>query len=72
MSVNERGATTASTHDVMMIQESMQVAGFYRGAIDGLAGPVTFTAVRAYKKKYHMPVNNHLTAEFIAHLREHA
>lgn len=72
MSVNDRGAPTASTHDVMMIQESMKVAGFYRGEVDGLAGTATFSAVRAYKKKHHMPVNNQLTDEFIEHLREHA
>jgi peptidoglycan hydrolase-like protein with peptidoglycan-binding domain len=72
MSVNDRGAPTASTQDVMMIQESMKVAGFYLGEIDGLAGPLTYTAVRAYKKKHHMPVNNQLTEEFIGHLREHA
>ena len=72
MSVNNRGAPTASTHDIMMIQESMRVAGFYAGAIDGVAGPETYDAVRAYKKKHHMPVNNHLTREFIEHLREYA
>jgi peptidoglycan hydrolase-like protein with peptidoglycan-binding domain len=72
MSVNDRGAPSAPTHEVMMIQESMKVAGFYRGDIDGQAGTLTFTAVRAYKKKNHMPVNNQLTNEFIDHLREHA
>ena len=55
-----------------MIQESMQVAGFYQGDIDGLAGSLTYGAVRAYKKKNHMPVNNHLTEEFIDHLRQYA
>ena len=55
-----------------MIQESMKVAGFYQGAIDGLAGSLTYAAVRAYKKKHHMPVNNQLQDEFIDHLRQHA
>ncbi|MGQ7847583.1 peptidoglycan-binding domain-containing protein [Granulosicoccus sp. 3-233] len=72
MAVNDRGAPTAPTHDIMMIQESMKVAGYYRGTIDGLAGSLTFAAVRAYKKQNHMPVNNRLTDEFIEHLREHA
>jgi len=72
MSVNDRGAPTASTHEVMMIQESMKVAGFNPGEIDGQAGSRTFSAVRAYKKKHHMPVNNQLTDEFIEHLREFA
>lgn len=72
MSVNDRGGPTAPTHEIMMIQESMKVAGFYRGEIDGLAGSLTFSAVRAYKKKHHIPVNNQLTDEFIEHLREFA
>lgn len=72
MALNSRGAPTASTHDIMMIQESMKVAGFYQGALDGLAGPLTFNAVRAYKRQHKMPVNNRLSADFIAHLREHA
>jgi lysozyme family protein len=72
MSVNDRGAPTASTLEIMMIQESMKVCGLYQGDIDGLAGALTFAAVRAYKKMHHMPVNNRLTEEFIAHLREFA
>lgn len=72
MSVNERGAPTASTQDIMMIQESMKVAGFYGGEIDGVAGPQTYSAVRAYKKHHHMPVNNSLSDEFVLHLREFA
>lgn len=72
MAVNSRGAPTASTHDIMMIQESMKVAGFYDGELDGLAGPSTMEAVRAYKRQHNMPVNNRLTSDFIAHLRQHA
>lgn len=72
MSVNERGAPTAPTHEIMMIQESMKVAGYYLGEVDGQAGPLTYSAVRAYKKKNHIPVNNQLTDEFIEHLREFA
>ncbi|ASJ70943.1 peptidoglycan-binding domain-containing protein [Granulosicoccus antarcticus] len=72
MSLNDRGAPTASTQNVMMVQESMKVAGFYHGDIDGLAGSKTYNAVRAYKKMNHMPVNNQLTDEFIEHVREHA
>lgn len=52
-----------------MIQETLKVQGLYAGAIDGLAGPHTLRAVRAYKKRNHMPANNALTEEFIEHLR---
>lgn len=72
MSVNERGYPLAATEDVMMIQETMQVMGFYDGAVDGLAGSKTFSAVRAYKKSIHMAPNNALTQEFIEHLRADA
>lgn len=72
MSVNDRGYTLASTHEVMMIQETMKVLGLYDGAVDGLAGTATFRAVRAYKKMHHMAPNNALTQEFIEHLRSEA
>ena len=72
MSVNNRGAPTASTHEIMMVQETMKVLNLYHGEVDGLAGPLTYTAIRAFKKAHHMPVNNLLTDEFIVHLREHA
>ncbi len=68
--LSERGATTASTSDVMMVQETMSVFGLYQGKIDGLAGSKTYAAIRAYKKSVNMAPNNAITAEFISHLRE--
>ncbi len=55
-----------------MVQETMKIMGLYDGAVDGLAGARTFSAVRAYKKKIHMAPNNALTQEFIEHLRSEA
>jgi len=72
MSVNDRGATLATTDEVMMIQESMKVLGLYKGAIDGFAGSKTFSAVRVFKKRNHMAPNNALTREFIEFLRQNA
>jgi peptidoglycan hydrolase-like protein with peptidoglycan-binding domain len=60
---------SASTEDVMMVQETMKVFGLYDGAIDGLAGTQTFRAVRAYKKSVHLAPDNSLGSEFIEHLR---
>lgn len=60
---------SASTEDVMMVQETMKVFGLYSGAIDGLAGTATFRAVRAYKKRVHLAPDNSLSDEFIEHLR---
>lgn len=59
----------ASTSDIMLVQESMKVAGLYQGAIDGLPGIKTLSAVRAYKKRQGMPVDNTLDDGFITHLR---
>lgn len=60
---------SASTEDIMMVQETMKVMGLYDGDIDGLAGTATFRAVRAYKKSINLAPNNTLSAEFIDHLR---
>lgn len=72
MTVNERGYPLASTQEIMMIQETMQVLGLYAGEIDGLAGSRTMAAIRAYKKMNHMAPNNAITEEFIEHLRAEA
>lgn len=60
---------TASTHDVMLVQETMKVMGLYHGSIDGLAGTETLRAVREYKKSINMAPNNALSEDFINHLR---
>lgn len=60
---------SASTGDVMLVQETMKVLGLYEGSIDGLAGTETLRAVRAYKKSVHMAPDNKLSDEFINHLR---
>jgi len=68
--VDEKGSPpTASTSDIMLIQETMQDLGLYTGAIDGIPGIKTMRAVRTYKRRAKMPQNNSLTAEFIEHLR---
>ena len=69
ITVNDRGSPLASTGDIMLIQETMKVKGFYKGAIDGIAGSATMRAVKAYKKKNNMPVDNRLTLAFIDHIR---
>ena len=69
--VNEKGSpSSATTSDIMLVQETMQVLGLYSGEIDGLPGSKTMRAVRMYKKQNKLPSNNALTADFIAHLRD--
>lgn len=72
MNVKSRNRTawpTASTEDIMMVQETMKVMGLYEGALDGLAGTATLRAVREYKKSIHLAPDNKLTEDFINHLR---
>lgn len=71
MSVNERGSPTASTNEIMLIQETMKLLQLYDGPVDGHAGPKTFRAVRAFKKRCHMRPDNALSADFVAYVREH-
>lgn len=68
--VNEKGSPpSASTSDIMLVQETMQGLGLYSGEIDGIPGKQTMRAVRAYKRQHKMPQNNALTEDFITHLR---
>ncbi|MFK7854339.1 MAG: peptidoglycan-binding protein [Granulosicoccus sp.] len=69
ITVNDRGSPLASTGEIMLVQETMQVMGLYSGAIDGIAASETMHAIKQYKKKHNMPVDNKLTAEFIEHIR---
>lgn len=68
--VNEKGSPpSASTSDIMLVQESMSVLGLYSGAIDGIPGNKTMHAVRTYKRRQKMPPNNSLSRDFVEHLR---
>jgi len=67
--LNHRGHPPATTDEVMLIQETMTVKGFYTGDIDGMPGKETLRAVRAYKRSQKMPVNNSLSQEFVDHIR---
>ena len=68
--VNEKGSPpTASTSDIMLVQETMLDLGLYKGEVDGIPGLKTMQAVRTYKRRQKMPQNNTLEAEFIDHLR---
>lgn len=69
MPLNRRGSLIASTYDVMLVQESMRTAGLYDGPIDGVPGARTKLAVRTYKRRHGLTVDNDLNAEFIAHIR---
>ena len=67
---NPRGASDASTYDVLFVQETLGAAGLYDGPIDGVAGAKTRLAVRRYKRRHGLPVDDTIDAEFTARVRD--
>ena len=66
---NERGSPVASTGDVMLVQEALRHLGLYDGPIDGIAGARTRIALRAYKRRHGMGVDDRLGPELVEHVR---
>jgi peptidoglycan hydrolase-like protein with peptidoglycan-binding domain len=52
-----------SRNDVEQIQQKLQQEGLYRGKIDGLVGPGTQQALRAYQGQHGLPVTATLDPE---------
>ena len=71
MSVNRERARSASTYEVMLVQESLRVAGLYDGPIDGVPGAGTKLAVRAWRRRHGLPVSDALDADLVAAMRAH-
>lgn len=63
-------ASTASTYDIMFIQESLRAERLYDGPIDGVAGAKTRLAVRKYKRRHGIPVDDALDATFLGRVRD--
>ena len=45
---------------VVRVQERLARAGYYRGAIDGVMGPRTRYAIRAYERSHGLPVGGNI------------
>ena len=69
MGLNDRGSPIASTGDVMLVQEAMRHLGLYAGPVDGIAGADTRIAVRAYKRRHGLAVDDSLGPELVEHVR---
>jgi len=67
---NARGASTASTYDVMFVQDTLRTERLYDGPIDGVAGARTRLAVRHYKRRHGVPVDDLLDAAFLRRVRD--
>ena len=72
MPADSTGSPRTSTYDVLLVQEAMRVAGLYDGPLDGVAGARTRRAVRRYKRRHGLAVDDRLDATFIEHLRAFA
>ena len=70
MPVSRRGSPVASTYDVMLVQEALRVAGLYEGPIDGVAGAKTMLAVRRYRRRHGLAVDDALDETLFEHMRE--
>jgi peptidoglycan hydrolase-like protein with peptidoglycan-binding domain len=57
-----------SQADVQQIQQKLQQNGLYRGKIDGLVGPETQQALRAYQHQNKLPVTATLDPQTLASL----
>lgn len=57
-SANHGSSTQGPTEaDVRTMQQSLREVGCYRGAVDGIAGPQTTTAVRSFQSGSHLAVD---------------
>jgi peptidoglycan hydrolase-like protein with peptidoglycan-binding domain len=61
---------SASSLSVTHIQHYLARLGYYEGAIDGLAGPQTRSAIEAYQKRHELDVTGTTTEAFLHHVRQ--
>jgi len=53
---------------VLVIQQHLADAGFYNGPIDGLIGPRTRAAIRAYQQTHEMEEDGEISEFLLVHL----
>jgi peptidoglycan hydrolase-like protein with peptidoglycan-binding domain len=58
----------ATPAKIMEIQTILQSGGFYSGPIDGILGPVTYSAVAAYQKAKGLTEDGYLSVETLKSL----
>jgi len=59
------------THDnsvVARVQEQLTHDGYYKGAIDGVAGSRTYYAIRAYQRDHNLPVDGEITDQLLGEM----
>ena len=55
-----------NTNTVVEVQRGLARAGYYHGAIDGIMGPQTRRAIRAYERDHNMPAYGIIDRQFLA------
>lgn len=56
---------TGDASVVSRVQEQLAHDGYYKGAIDGVAGSRTYYAIRAYERDHHLRVDGEITDELL-------
>ena len=59
----EARAPTDQVELTKSIQKMLKEKGFYDGAVDGIGGPKTLSALTAYQKKWELPSTNGINAK---------
>lgn len=62
------GTSYSGGNVVARVQERLARAGYYRGAIDGLIGPRTRYAIRAYESRHGLPADGEIDRRLLATL----
>src|SRR6266571_5052071 len=55
-----------NTNTVVEVQRRLARAGYYHGAIDGIMGPQTRRAIRAYERDHNMPAYGVIDRQLLA------
>lgn len=61
----------AGNQTVADIQAALGKVGLYRGPVDGIAGPKTQSAIRAYQQRHGLLVDGRATPELLNHIQQH-
>jgi len=59
------GNANKFTEIVIQVQTALYVYGFYTGAIDGLVGPQTKSAISTMQSQYGLPVTGTITPDVL-------
>lgn len=61
-------AVPATGSLVTQVQEGLAKAGYYRGTVDGIIGPMTRDAIARYQTDHHIPVTSRIDESLLQSL----